>query len=88
MRESHRGVWVAPWQGPGGELVLFAMTHEHRLLCDPLIVPHGADHVAAADALYDELEACDPVSVAPAPPRFTRLRWARVRARVRGLEVV
>lgn len=55
-----RGVYVAPWCGPQGELVLLAITSAGRLACDPLMIPHGADRVAAADALWDALEEADP----------------------------
>jgi hypothetical protein len=67
-----RGVWLAPWFGDHGELVLVAITSDHRKL-EELTIPLGADHVRAADELWDRLEAMDPVPSSAglgAPPRF------------------
>jgi len=62
-----RGVYVAPWMGPDGELVLLAITSSQRLAAPPLTVPHGADRLAASDALWEALERED-------PDRLTHLR--------------
>ena len=57
---ADRGVWIAPWIGPQGEVVLVAVTSAHRLAAAPVTVPAGADRIAAAEALWDHLEAVDP----------------------------
>lgn len=56
-----RGVYVAPWMGPDGELVLLAITSTARLACEPITVPHGADRVLAADLAWGALEVADPL---------------------------
>lgn len=58
-----RGVHVCPYLGPDGELVLVAVTSTGRRLCDPVTIPHGADRVGAADALWARLESEDPVPI-------------------------
>jgi hypothetical protein len=55
-----RGVYVAPWVGPKGELVLLAIRHDHRLAGDPYTIPNGANQALAADALWERLEREDP----------------------------
>ena len=62
---------MAPWQGVHGELFLLAVTARGTLLREPVMVAVRGDHVAAADALWDELDAKDPVVV---PPRQAGLR--------------
>jgi hypothetical protein len=56
-----RGVWQAPWLGPDGELVLIAITRSHALHGGPVVVPHGASRVDAADRLWALLERDDPI---------------------------
>ena len=55
-----RGVFVAPWMGPAGELVLLAITAQKRLAAPPLTIAPGSDSVRASDKLWDALEAADP----------------------------
>lgn len=55
-----RGVYLAPWQGPNGELVLLAITHERKLVCPPRVIPDGASHILAGDEMWDLLERSDP----------------------------
>lgn len=87
MHISRRGVWVAPWQGPNGEIVLFSIDSHSKLVAGPFIVPAGSDHIAASEALWEELEAVDPLhrSIMGSPPVFRRLRrsWSRF-----GLQLV
>jgi hypothetical protein len=54
-----RGVWLAPWQGPNGEMILVAVTAQRRRL-DEYVVPIGANHVDAAERLLDRLDLADP----------------------------
>ena len=54
-----RGVYVMPCPGPNDEFVLFAVTSRRRLLCEPVIVPRGANHVQAADDLWERLDSSD-----------------------------
>lgn len=57
-----RGVHVAPWQGPEGELVLIAIDSHRGLLPDSItVIPHGASRVDASDALWEFLEQLDPI---------------------------
>lgn len=56
-----RGVYVAPWVGPNGEMVLIALTRFRRLAGEPLMVPIGGNHVAAGEELWDRLETVDPI---------------------------
>lgn len=61
---AERGVWVAPWLGDDGELVLIAVTRRGRLAAPPFAIPHGADRVAASDAMWALLDVVDPDTVA------------------------
>lgn len=56
-----RGVYVAPWMGPNGEIVLIAVTRERKLAGDPVTVPHGTSHLLAGDELWARLERADPL---------------------------
>jgi len=56
-----RGVWQADFFGPDGELVLVAVNRHRRLIAPPLVVPHGASRIAAADRLMAALDAVDPI---------------------------
>ena len=63
-KQTTRGVYVAPYLGPDGEIVLLAITSSRKLATSgPVIVPHGADRVAAAEALWDLLDRVDPPAV-------------------------
>jgi hypothetical protein len=55
-----RGVYVAPWMGDAGEIVLLALTARQRLAAPPYTIPTGADRVAASDAMWEALERADP----------------------------
>jgi hypothetical protein len=55
-----RGVFLAPWMGPEGELVLLAVKANGRLACDPVMLPHGADRGEASDRLWQLLHDVDP----------------------------
>jgi len=56
----NRGVWLAPWCGSEGEMVLLAITSRHRLAVPPVVIPNGASRVDAANLLWDQLEQSDP----------------------------
>jgi hypothetical protein len=56
-----RGVYVAPWMGPDGEIVLLAISRERRLVGEPFTVPIGGNHVAAGEALWERLDIADPI---------------------------
>lgn len=56
-----RGVYVAPWMGPKGEIVLIALTRFRKLAGEPFVVPIGSSHVLAGDALWERLEHDDPI---------------------------
>lgn len=56
-----RGVWVAPWVGPSGELVLLAITRDKKLAGEPYAIPTGANHVEAGDRMWARLDADDPI---------------------------
>lgn len=58
---SSRGVWIAPWKGARGELVVFAMTRAGTLAGDLVTIPVGADRVAIADELWILLDQVDPI---------------------------
>jgi hypothetical protein len=58
-----RGVYVAPWVGPEGEVVLLAITRDGKLAGDPLIIQHGGNHVEAGDRMWDRLEEGDPIPI-------------------------
>lgn len=59
-QQLRKGVYVAPWMGPDGELVLLAITATRRLAVPPLTIAHGADRVAASDELWDALDQAEP----------------------------
>lgn len=54
-----RGVWLAPWQGPNGEMILVAVSGQRRRIAEHE-VPIGANHVDAAERLLDRLDLEDP----------------------------
>jgi hypothetical protein len=56
---NQRGVYVAPWMGPDGEIVLIAITSRRRKLIEEMI-PRGADHVAFAVQVQAMLDEADP----------------------------
>lgn len=56
-----RGVYLAPWQGPNGEIVLLAITHKRALACPPRMIPAGASHILAGDEMWELLERDDAV---------------------------
>ncbi len=82
---GHRGVWTAPWSGPNGELVLYAMDSRTHLVAPPFAVSADNDHVAAADKLWDLIDERDPQqpSFVGRAPRF-RFVPRRARAVLRG----
>ena len=87
---SYRGVWVAPWVGPEGELVVYAIQRNRQLATEPLTIPHGANRLAIVDSLYELLDVVDPPadSTLPSkPPRFGLLARRHIRARLLGLKV-
>ena len=55
-----RGVYVAPWMGEDGELILLAITGRQRLAAPPMRLRPGEDRVAASDHLWEALERVDP----------------------------
>jgi hypothetical protein len=56
-----RGVWQAPFLGEDGEMVLVAVKRDGKLLCAPLVIPHGGSRIDAGDMLLDRLDADDPI---------------------------
>lgn len=58
-----RGLYIAPWMGRDGELVLLALTSTRRLAAPPLEIPHGVDRAAMAEALQSTLDAVDPLPI-------------------------
>lgn len=70
-----RGVWKAPWAGPNGELVFIVVDSKHRLVGEPVLVPHGSHSMRLADEMWARLEAADPVTGgSPAHIRAAHLR--------------
>lgn len=55
-----RGLYVAPWMGENGEIILLAVTSTRRLAAPPLEVPWGEDSVAFAERLQATLDEVDP----------------------------
>lgn len=56
---NQRGVYIAPWMGPDGEIVLIAITSRRRKLVEQ-VIPRGADHVAHAISVQALLDEADP----------------------------
>ena len=83
---TSRGVWIAPWVGPGDELVVLVIDHQSRLVTDPVLIPKGADHVGIADELWALLEYTDisAPGVISQPPRSV----AVVRPKGRELKLI
>jgi hypothetical protein len=54
-----RGVWLAPWMGPNGELILVAVRRDDRMVGERML-SLGDNHVQASDELWAALEAADP----------------------------
>lgn len=50
-----RGVWVAPWLGPKGEMVLIGITANQQLATS-YTIPNGASRVVASDRVWDAIE--------------------------------
>jgi len=57
-----RGLSIAPWVGPNGEVVLIVTTSQHRKLTE-VVVPGTANHLAIEAKLFAWLDEVDP------PPR-------------------
>lgn len=55
-----RGVWVAPWMGPNGELILVAVRRDDRRVAER-VLSAGDDHVKASDELWAAIEREDPL---------------------------
>jgi hypothetical protein len=55
-----RGVYLAPWVGPNGEVVLIALRTDGRLACEPVTVPDGRSRLEANERLWNLLDARDP----------------------------
>lgn len=56
-----RGVWIAPWTGPNGEIVLFKRDRWKRLVGEPRMIQAGENHVLIGEQMWEELDAADPV---------------------------
>jgi hypothetical protein len=58
---ADRGVWIANFLGPNGEMVLLPVTSKGMLATGlPVIVPNGASRIDASDRCWDAIEATDP----------------------------
>lgn len=58
-----RGVHVARYMGPKGEIVLEPATSAGSLVTIlPIVVPLGSNHIKAAEDLWDMLDAMDPLT--------------------------
>jgi hypothetical protein len=55
-----RGVWVAPWMGPNGELILVAVSRTDRRLGE-IMLALGDNHVKASEDLWAIVERDDPM---------------------------
>lgn len=58
-----RGVYVAPWVGPNGEVVLLAITHERKLAEPPRVVSATSSQSVARDEMWARLERNDPMPI-------------------------
>jgi len=58
---ENRGVFVAQWDGPNGEIILIARDRRRRLIGEPYTVPCGSDPVAANDLMWARVDAADPM---------------------------
>ena len=58
---SARGVWVASFLGPNGETVLVAVSRYGRMVGPLRFIALGASHLEASDALWERLDAADPL---------------------------
>lgn len=56
---QRRGVFVAPWMGENGEIILVAVTSDGRRIAERL-VPFGVSGHLIADELWELLDAVDP----------------------------
>ncbi len=56
-----RGVWIAPWMGPNGEMILVGLNRHDRQIGDPLMIPLGGNHLAASDELWKRVDRDDPM---------------------------
>lgn len=56
-----RGVFFAPWLGPNGETVLFAVRRNGTLLDQPTEIPARQNPAIALDELWERLDRDDPV---------------------------
>lgn len=85
---NHRGVWIAPWVGPDGELVAIVMDSRKHLVTEPVTIPHGLDYVALNDQLWQLLDSADPIASTRLglPPAFHN--WPRRRAQRLGIHVL
>lgn len=58
---AERGVWVAQWLGPSGEMILVAVSREHRQVGDLVLIPAGGNSLEASDELWRRLDGEDPI---------------------------
>lgn len=91
--EYGRGVWILPFKGPNGEMILVALDRQERRLAERLVA-FGQNGVQAAEDLWVVVDRLDPApelrllnpsrprpprsaSAAPAERRVTSLRTQR-----------
>lgn len=55
-----RGVWIAPWLGENGGMILVAVTRYGRRAAERTVA-FGEDSLAASDELWGLLDQVDPV---------------------------
>jgi hypothetical protein len=73
-----RGVYKMPCMGPNGEMILFAVTSEHRYVLNSFsILPWGSNLDAAAEAIWELLDRVDPLT----DTQFDEVRRRRLRRR-------
>jgi hypothetical protein len=70
-----RGVWIAPYKGRNGEMILVALDRKERRL-EERLVAFGDDHMKAADDLWQVVDREDPMPtlrlISPRPGRALR----------------
>ena len=57
---AERGVWIAPWLGENGEMILVSVRRDRRRI-EERPIPTGSNSIAISDAMWDRLEAEDPM---------------------------
>lgn len=59
---AKRGVWIAPWLGDAGEMILVSVRHDRRRV-EERPIPPGSNSIDIGDEMWDRLDREDPMGL-------------------------